>query len=139
MIRPGSVVQPGQVLAQVVPSGALRSIVAFLPSRETAFVSVGSEARVEVESLPINEFGMARATVTRISADIAKPEEMTAAFGEVAPGSFVRVELTLSNESENQEMSPHLRSGERVTVRLHRRKRRILSLMFEFARKWIGQ
>jgi hypothetical protein len=34
-------------------------------------------------------------------------------------------------------MDPHLRSGERVTVRLHRRERRVITLLFDFVRKWM--
>lgn len=139
LTTPGAVVAAGEILAQIVPKDAPRSIVAFLPSRETAFVKLGTLANVEVESLPINEFGMARARVTRISADIAKAEELEAAFGEALPGSFVRVELSLEDDDAHDKMSAHLRSGERVLVRLHRRERRILSLLFEFVRKWLGQ
>lgn len=138
LVAAGSVVAPGRQLAQIVPSGAPRSIVAFLPSRETAFVSVGSRARVEVESLPVSEFGQASAEVARISTDIAKPEELVAQFGEAKRGSFVRVELELLPGNETAQMAPHLRSGELVKVRLHRRERRIISLMFEFARTWLG-
>jgi len=138
LVTPGAVVQPGRVIAQIVPKAAPRSIVAFLPSREMAFVSVGSQANVEIESLPVNEFGMARSRVRRISADIAKPEEIQAAFGEVLPGSFVRVELDLIEDANQAKMAPHLRSGERVLVRLHRREQRVLSLIFEFTRKWLG-
>jgi membrane fusion protein len=137
LVHPGAVVQSGQVLAQIVPSDAPRLIVAFLPSREMSFVSVGSEANVEVESLPVNEFGMARAKVSRISSDVAKPEEIEKAFGEVLPGSYVRVELELLENGGQEKMAPHLRSGERVLVRLHRRQQRVLSMIFEFARKWL--
>ncbi len=137
LVHPGAVVQPGEVLAQIVPGDAPRMIVAFLPSREMSFVSVGSDANVEVESLPVNEFGMARAKVSRISSDIAKPEEIEKAFGEVLPGSYVRVELALLEDGGQEKMAPHLRSGERVLVRLHRRQQRVLSMIFEFARKWL--
>ncbi len=139
LATPGAFVQAGDILAQVVPRDAPRSIVAFLPSRETAFIQLGSDAYVEVESLPINEFGMARARVARISADVAKAEEIQAAFGEALSGSFVRVELVLTSDETHDKMVPHLRSGERVLVRLHRRQRRIISLLFEFVRKWLGQ
>jgi multidrug resistance efflux pump len=138
LVTPGAVVQPGRVIAQIVPKDAPRSIVAFLPSREVSFVSVGSQANVEIESLPVNEFGMAKAQVKRISADIAKAEEMAAAFGEAMPGSYVRVELELLDDAQQQKMAPHLRSGERVLVRLHRRHQRVLGLIFEFTRKWLG-
>jgi multidrug resistance efflux pump len=138
LITPGAVVQPGRVIAQIVPKDAPRSIVAFLPSREISFVNVGSEANVEIESLPVNEFGMAKARVVRISADIAKAEEMAAAFGEAMAGSYVRVELELLDDAHHAKMAPHLRSGERVLVRLHRRHQRVSSLLFEFTRKWLG-
>jgi HlyD family secretion protein len=137
LAKPGEVVQPGQLLAQIVPQGAPRSIVAFLPARETAFIAVGTSARVEIESLPVSEFGMANATVRRISADIADPQEQAAAFGQATPGASVRVELEIDSASEK--MTPHLRSGERVTVRLHRRERRVISLMFDFARNLLEQ
>lgn len=139
LVNPGSVIQAGTVMAQIVPRDAPRAIVAFLPSRETAFVAVGTEANVEVESLPVAEFGMARARVTRISTDIAKPEEIASAFGEALAGSFVRVELTLIENDAQAKMAPHIRSGELVTVRLHRREQRVISLVFEFVRKWLGQ
>ena len=92
-----------------------------------------------MESLPVSEFGQAQAKVTRVSADIAKPQELVEQFGEAAQGSFVRVELELVPESVTAAMTPHLRSGELVKVRLHRRERRIISLMFEFVRNWLGQ
>jgi len=137
LAKPGEVVQAGQLLAQIVPQGAPRSIVAFLPARETAFIAVGTAARVELESLPVSEFGMAQASVRRISTDIADPQEQTAAFGQATPGATVRVELEI--ESAGDKMAPHLRSGERVIVRLHRRERRIISLMFDFARTLLEQ
>ena len=89
--------------------------------------------------VPVAEFGMARARVTRISTDIAKPEEMASAFGEAFAGSFVRVELMLLENDVQAKMAPHIRSGERVTVRLHRREQRVIGLVFEFVRKWLGQ
>jgi multidrug resistance efflux pump len=139
LAKVGKVAQAGEIMAQIVPTGAPRSIVAFLPSRETAFVAVGSEANVEVESLPVNEFGMARARVVRVSADVAQQEELASTFGEALAGSFVRVELELLEGPAQDKMAPHLRSGERVMVRLHSRERRVLSLLFEFVRKWLDQ
>jgi multidrug resistance efflux pump len=139
LVNPGSVVQAGEIMAQVVPKDAPRAIVAFLPSREMSFVEQGSVANVEVDSLPVNEFGMAHARVDRISSDIAKAEEISLAFGEPLAGSFVRVELTLLDDEAQEKMAPHLRSGERLTLRLHRRDERIIGLIFEFMRKWLEQ
>ena len=128
----------GAVLVHVVPENESRSIVAFLPSREVAFVSEGGLARVEVEALPVSEFGRASARVARISADVAAQKELVDVFGESVNGAFVRVELELVDDEATRRMSPHLRSGERLVVRLHRRHRRIIGLAFDFVRKWVG-
>jgi len=138
-VNPGSVVQAGAVMAQIVPRAVPRAVVAFLPSRETASVAIGTEVNVEVVSLPVAEFGMARARVTRISTDRAKPEEMASALGEALPGPFVRVDLLLIENDAQAKMAPHIRSGERVTVRLQRREQRIISLVFEFVKTWLGR
>jgi hypothetical protein len=159
----GQVVHSGEVLAQVAPKDAPRTIVAFLPSREVAFVSVGSEAEVHGESLPDSELGMARARITRLAAEGERSEESTsplgenaasagagasserpmsagafaAASGESLSGSHVSVELELLDDAAWEKMAPHLRSGERLLVRLHSRERRVLSVAVELVRKWL--
>jgi len=138
LVSPGSVVEAGGLLGNVVPRGAPRIIVAFVPSREIAFVTPGSAATVEVQSLSISEFGLAQARVTRVSSDVATPAEVQAALGEPLSGSVVRVELELTESEASARMDGHLRSGERVTTRLHRRQRRVLTLLFDFVRKWLA-
>ncbi len=137
LVTPGSSVEPGALIAHVVPVGSLRAIVAFVRSDETAFVSHGAEAIVEFPALPISEFGTTRARVTRISTDVATAMEMSKELGEVRVGSFVRVELELMDTKEREQMALHLRSGDRVLVRLHRREPRLISLLFDFMRKWL--
>ncbi len=137
LVQPGAVVTPGQVLAQIVPEGAPRSIVAFVSARESSFVRVGAEAQVEIESLPTSEFGVAHARVARVSAEAAAAGELAAALGAVPSGRFVRVELDLLDAGREGIMQPHLRSGARVLVRLHRRQRRILAVLFDFVRELI--
>jgi hypothetical protein len=69
---------------------------------------------------------------------VATPVEVQATLGEVLQGgSVVRVELELVDSETSAQMDPHLRSGERVTVRLHRRERRVITLLFDFVRKWM--
>lgn len=138
LVSPGSVIEAGGLLGNVVPRGAPRLIVAFVPSREIAFVTPGSAATVEVQSLSLSEFGLAQARVTRVSSDVATPAEVQATLGEALSGSVVRVELELLDSDASARMDGHLRSGERVTTRLHRRQRRVLTLLFDFVRKWLA-
>ena len=133
----GNVVEAGGLLGNIVPSGAPRTIVAFVPSRDIAFVTPGASATVEVQSLPISEFGLGKALVTRVSSDVATPTEVQATLGETLQGTLVRVELELTDSETSARMDPHLRSGDRVTIRLHRRERRVITLLFDFVRRWV--
>ncbi|HEU4579043.1 MAG TPA: HlyD family efflux transporter periplasmic adaptor subunit [Polyangiaceae bacterium] len=137
LATPGNVVEAGGLLGNVVPSGAPRTIVAFVPSRDIAFVTPGASATVEVQSLPISEFGLGKAVVTRVSSDVATPTEVQATLGETLQGTVVRVELELTDSETSAQMEPHLRSGDRVTIRLHRRERRVITLLFDFVRRWV--
>jgi adhesin transport system membrane fusion protein len=137
LATPGNVVEAGGLLGNIVPSGAPRTIVAFVPSRDIAFVTPGASATVEVQSLPISEFGLGKALVTRVSSDVATPTEVQATLGETLQGTVVRVELELTESESSAQMDPHLRSGDRVTIRLHRRERRVITLLFDFVRRWV--
>lgn len=137
LATPGNVVEAGGLLGNIVPSGAPRTIVAFVPSRDIAFVTPGASATVEVQSLPISEFGLGKALVTRVSSDVATPTEVQATLGETLQGTVVRVELELTDSETSAQMDPHLRSGDRVTIRLHRRERRVITLLFDFVRRWV--
>jgi len=124
-----SVKAPGAVLA-----ASPGSVVAFLPSQDMAWIEAGAGARIEVESLPVSEFGAATARVTRISADIAEPEELTTAFGAAPPSSYARVELALV-ATRHPALEQHIRAGERLTVRIHRREQPLLGVLFG----WLAQ
>jgi multidrug resistance efflux pump len=136
-IAAGAVIEAGAVLGNIVPSGAPRSIVAFVASQEVAFVVVGAQATVDVGALPVSEFGRAEARVTRVSSDVATPAEVQAALGEAASAALVRVELELVESVTSAKMEGLLRSGDRVKLRLHRRDRRLAGLLFDFVGRWL--
>jgi multidrug resistance efflux pump len=137
LVAPGAVVPAGGVLGNIVPSSAPRSIVGFVPSREIAFIQAGAPATVEVQSLPVSEFGLGKARVTRVSADVATAAEVQNLLGEAPTGPLVRVELELIESESSPKMDALLRSGERVKVRLHRRERRLITLLFDFVQRWV--
>jgi hypothetical protein len=112
-------------------------MVGFVPSREIAFVAAGAPATVEVQSLPVSEFGLGKARVSRVSTDVATAAEVQATLGEAPTGSVVRVELELVASESSAQMDAHLRSGDRVKIRLHRRERRLITLLFDFVKRWV--
>jgi multidrug resistance efflux pump len=137
LIAPGTVASAGGVLGNVVPNGAPRTIVAFVPSREIAFIQPGAPATVEFASLPVSEFGLGKAKVSRVSTDVATAPEVQGTLNEAATGPVVRVELELVDSPASEKTLALLRSGERVKVRLHRRERRLITLLFDFVQRWV--
>lgn len=76
LVSPGQVVSSGSTLARVVPDGALTRAVVFVSADDAAFLRPGLEARMEFPSLPPSEFGRVRASVTRVSNDVALAPEV---------------------------------------------------------------
>lgn len=134
----GQVIQAGALVARIVPDGPVSKAVVFAPADEAAFLRAGINASLEFPSLPVSEFGRARATVIRVGTDLALTAEVMDVLGTRAeqPGGLVRVELTPQNDATWAKMSPSLGSGARVLCRLETRKRRIVTLLFDSLRKW---
>jgi multidrug resistance efflux pump len=136
LVTRGQVVQPGAAFARIIPEGALTSVVVFAPVRDAAFLSPGLHADVEFASLPVSEFGKAPARVSRVSQDVASSDEVATVLGAAATEAVIRVELELEPSPTLEQVKSRLRSGERVTARLNTRKRRVITLVFDFLRKW---
>jgi multidrug resistance efflux pump len=138
LLAEGQVAQSGSVAARLIPAGDASKVVVFAPAEDSAYLRAGLAANLEFPSLPVSDFGKARATVTRVGNDLASSAEIMEALGtELAPASrFVRVELTPANDETWKKMAPRLGSGARVIGRLETRKRRIITMVFDFLRKW---
>ena len=66
--RPGSVVQPGALLAEVLPLDATLVVDARITPRDIGFVAPGQAVNVKVQSFDYARFGTVAGTVERISA-----------------------------------------------------------------------
>lgn len=134
----GQVVQAGQWFARVVREQVPETILAFAQERDAAFLAPGASATIEIDQLPVSEFGLAKARVVRVGSDLAEPSDLAAALGEAAPkGAFVRVELKLDTGADHERVRPLLRPGTLVTARIVLRDRRLLAIVFEPARRWL--
>jgi membrane fusion protein (multidrug efflux system) len=80
---PGSVVESGDHLASIVPTGALRIVASFPPPAAFGRIAPGQSARLRVSGFPWTQFGAVPATVRSVG-------------GEVREG-LVRVELALDS------------------------------------------
>lgn len=136
LVAEGQVVLNGSPLVQITPKGTSTTVVAFAPIKDGAFLCVGREASIEFASLPVSEFGKAKAEVTRVSTDVATREEVANLLGISMSEPVIRVELRLLPSLSLEKAKGRLRPGERVTARINTRKRRIITLFFDFLRKW---
>jgi multidrug resistance efflux pump len=141
LVSAGQVVPTGATIARIVPEGDVHRAVVFVPSKEAAFVREGLSAKLEFPSLPVSDFGRARARVERVASDVASAAEVAEVLEGAASGvdAVVRVELVIEDDATWQQMAPRLRSGARVMARLMTRERRIVSLAFDFVKQWLPE
>jgi len=138
LVRQGDAVQPGALIAQIVPVEAPRLAVVFVPEHDRAFLEAGRAARIEFDRLPRGEFGTVSATIARVAKEVAPPSEVERHVHEDGKeGAFVRVDLLLSEAALPESLRKHLESGAKLTARVPLRKRRFLSLVFDPVRRWI--
>lgn len=136
LVTEGQVVSSGAVLSRIIPGGVVTTAVVFASANDAAFLRTDLDAKVEFASLPVSEFGKAHARVTRVSSDVASREEVVAVLGGAVEGPVIRIELELQPGPTLDQVKGRLRPGERLIARLNTRKRRIITLFFDFLRKW---
>ena len=138
LVKPGDVVQAGQVVGKLVPRGEPLQVVAFLPEKDRAFVRVGDEARLELDQLPYSEFGTLKAKVLRIGDDLAGAQELQEGLGHTAKNEVpvYRVELQVLEGGAAIEAGTRLRTGMLLNARFVLRKQRPITLVLDPLKRW---
>ncbi len=70
ILRPGAVVQAGEKLASIVPSGRLMVAAEFRANAAFGRIQPGQTARLRLDGFPWAEFGAVPATVSQVAAEI---------------------------------------------------------------------
>ena len=65
--KPGSVVQPGQMIAQIAPKDADLILKAHMASQHSGFVQVGMPVKIKFDAYPFQEYGILSGQITWIS------------------------------------------------------------------------
>ncbi|MFM6255610.1 MAG: HlyD family efflux transporter periplasmic adaptor subunit, partial [Dolichospermum sp.] len=65
--KPGSVVQPGQMIAQIAPQNADLILKARMASQHSGFVKVGMPVKIKFDAYPFQEYGILSGRITWIS------------------------------------------------------------------------
>ncbi|MEC4814626.1 MAG: HlyD family efflux transporter periplasmic adaptor subunit [Scytonema sp. PMC 1069.18] len=67
--KPGVVVQPSQMLAQIAPKETPFILRAYIPSQNSGFLKVGSAVKMKFDAYPFQDYGVVPGRVSRISPD----------------------------------------------------------------------
>jgi HlyD family secretion protein len=124
--KPGSVVQPGQRIAQIAPKGATLVLKAQMLSQESGFVKVGMPVKIKFDAYPFQEYGVVKGRVSWISPD-AKIQENSPTRIET-----YQVEIALDKpyiETGNKRIL--LTPGQTATAEVIVRQRRVIDFILD--------
>lgn len=137
--RPGDIIQPGQTIAKIIPSGSPLLVIAFLPEKDQAFVKVGDLVQLELEAYPFTEFGTLKGRVKRLGSDLASPHEVIEALGETAKleGPCYRVEVELLPQRPKRLENVKIRPGMLLQTRFTLRRQALISVFLDPLKRWL--
>lgn len=139
--RLGDQVQPGQVMAKLVPKDSPLVAIAFLQEKDRAFVKEQDTVQLELNQYPYSEFGTLKGRILRVSADLASPTELQEAFGPGGtatpdPPSF-RVEIELLPPTHARLKVLQLRPGMLFNARFTLRRQSLITMAIEPLKRWL--
>jgi membrane fusion protein (multidrug efflux system) len=69
-LRVGRVLQSGDTVATIVPSGTLRIVASFVPAEALGRVRPGQAARLRLDGFPFTQYGSVRALVSNVGSEV---------------------------------------------------------------------
>jgi HlyD family type I secretion membrane fusion protein len=89
----GQTVQPGEEIAQIVPSATQLTIKAFVPAQEISKIKVGQAAQIRISACPYPDYGTLFGTVRTVSPDAITPSAQAAQDQSAARMPYYEVAL----------------------------------------------
>jgi hemolysin D len=114
----GGVVEPAQVLMELVPLGERLEVEAFVSNQDIGYVRAGQRAEVKIATFPFTKYGVIEATVDQVAEDATVDEKL---------GLIYRTRLLLAKNSlrVNGRETPVL-PGMAVTAEIATDQRRLI-------------
>lgn len=122
----GGVVEPGQTLMRIAPSGAGVEVEAKLPNKDVGFVHAGMPVAVKVETFPFTRYGVIRGVVETVSGD-ATSDKRPDGSEELTYLMRVRLER---DTMEVDGRTVRLGSGMAVTAEVKTGRRRVVEYVW---------
>ncbi|OKH51471.1 HlyD family secretion protein [Calothrix sp. HK-06] len=124
--KPGAVVQPGQLVAQIAPQNVPLVLRADMPSQESGFLQVGMPVQVKFDAYPYQDYGIVEGQVTWIS-----PNSKMAQTPQGAIQTF-ELEVTLHQlHIQTKDKRIALTPGQTATAEVIVRQRRVIDFLLD--------
>jgi len=127
----GAVLQPGQTIASIAPSGARLVVEAQVLNKDIAFIEKGLPAKLKFDAFPFQDYGTLEGTVIEVSPDAQLDKGL---------GSFYKVTIVprQTQIAAKGKILP-LRPGLALTAEIITERKSILSLILAPFRELKGQ
>ncbi len=134
----GTVVQPGTVLATLVPDTKKLKAEVWVSNEDVGFVHVGQEVALKFAPYRFQKYGMGRGQVAYVSADALTAEEVREAGFPVMPGAPLRYKALVALEKNVLEHKGHnypLTAGMHVVAEIRLGERTVAEYLLSPIRK----
>jgi hemolysin D len=124
--KPGVVVQPGQIIAQIAPKQTPFVLKANMPSQQSGFLKLGMPVKIKFDAYPFQDYGVLPGRVIRISPD--------SKMQETPQGKIETFELEISlNQPDIQSGNKHipLTPGQTATAEVIVRQRCVIDFILD--------
>lgn len=124
--KPGVVVQPGQMIAQIAPQGSTFILKAQMPSNQTGFLRVGMPVKTKFDAYPFQDYGVVAGRVSWISPDSKIQETNTGRM------ETYELDITLNHpyiQAANKRIT--LTPGQTATAEVVIRQRRVIDFILD--------
>lgn len=124
--KPGVVVQPGQMIAQIAPKDSVFILKAQMPSNQTGFLRIGMPVKAKFDAYPFQDYGVVEGKVNWISPD-SKIQETNSGRIET-----YELDITLNQpyiQAANKQIK--LTPGQTATAEVVIRQRRVIDFILD--------
>jgi HlyD family secretion protein len=131
--KPGAVVQPGQMVAQIAPKNSPLVWRGRMSSSESGFLAKGLPVKVKFDAYPYQDYGIVPGRLTWVSPNSRIPEnnsqDSQPASQPMSPQDYYEVEVQLErNYVQNQDRTVTLTPGQTATAEIVIRQRRLADI-----------
>lgn len=126
MQNAGSVLQPGQAIAQIAPKGVALVFRAQIPNKESGFLKVGMPVKLKFDAYPFQDYGVVQGHLNWVSPD--------SKVVETSQGRTESFELEIALDQtyiQNQNKPIPLTPGQTATAEVIVRQRRVIDLLID--------